>query len=203
MRGPLFVYPESHMRIAPPAPEQYIEVIRSRIVEGRTLNPYQYRPVVIPLHVTLSAATPQGNASFTIPSNQKFSLRQLIPHIVPVSVSDPLDAVSGVFNVGVPVPGDVLAGGTAEDLIYAKAQNCRVSVTLASSTFQLFPRLSFSLGDLMSFAGEAPNMFDMPGPLPQGTTIYMNASLSDTAAAGGNTQYGIVFAGTYISVESN
>jgi hypothetical protein len=191
------------MRIAPPAPEQYIEVIRSRIVEGRTLNPYQYRPVVIPLQVTLNAATPQGSASFTIPSNQKLSLRQFLPHIVPVSVSDAADAVSGVFNVGVPAVGDVFAGGTIEDRLLAKAMNCRVSITLASSTFQLFPRLSFSLGNLMRTFGSDVNLFDMPGPLPQGTTIYMNASLSDPNAAGGDTQYGIVFGGTYVSVESN
>jgi hypothetical protein len=203
MQGPLFVYPESPMRIAPPAPEQYIETLRSRIVEGRTLNPYQYRPVVIPLQVTLGASTLQGNASFTIPSNQKLILRQFIPHIVPLSVSSPLDAVSGVYNVGVPAAGDVLAGGAVEDLLLAKAMNCRVSITLASSTFQLFPRLAFSLADLMRSEADVTTLFDMPGPLPQGTNIYMNASLSDPSAAGSDTQYGIVFGGAYVSVESN
>lgn len=190
------------MSIAPPAPKYFIETLRSRIVEGRTMNPYQYRPITISLQVTLTAASPQGQAQFVIPSNQRMLLMGFTPHIVPVTLSNPLDATSGVYNVGVPGPGDVLAGGTVLDMLYAKALNCRVSLKLVSDTFDLFPRQDFALSDLMSLNGESPSMMDMPGILPQGTTLSLLASLQDTsaAAAGGDTEYGLVLTGAYIAV---
>ena len=186
--------------IAPPPQSNYIESLRSRIVEGRTLTPDQFRPVTISLQMTLSDTSPRGQANFTIPSNQRMLLMAFMPHIVPATMSNPLDATSGVFNVGVPAVGDVLAGGTVEDLIYAKAQNCRVSLGLVSQTFQLFPQYNFALSDLLAYNGESPSLMDMPGILPQGTTIDLLASLQDTAAAGGPTEYGIVLVGAYINV---
>ena len=186
--------------LAPPPPENFIESLRSRIVEGRTLTPYQYRPITIQLQTTMGAGQVRGNAQFTIPSNQRMLLFQFMPHIVPVSLSSPLDATSGVYNVGVPAPGDVLAGGTVEDLLYAKAQNCRVSLGLVSQTFQLFPQYNFALSDLMAQNGESPSLMDMPGILPQGTTIDLLTSLQDVNAAGSPTEYDIVLVGAYIEV---
>lgn len=190
------------MSLAPPAQKYFIESLRSRIVEGRTMNPYQFRPVVVPLQVTLNATSPQGQAQFVIPSNQRMLLMGFTPHIVPVTLSNPLDATSGVYNVGVPGPGDVLAGGTLLDVLYAKALNCRVSLKLVSSSFDLFPQQNFALSDLMSLNGQDPSLMDMPGILPQGTTISMLAALQDTsaAAAGGDTEYGLVLMGAYIGV---
>jgi hypothetical protein len=186
--------------IAPPPQSNYIESLRSRIVEGRTLTPDQFRPVTISLQMTLGATSPRGQANFTIPSNQRMLLFQFMPHIVPATLSNPLDATSGVYNVGVPAVGDVLAGGTVNDLLFAKAQNCRVSLGLVSQTFQLFPQYNFSLSDLMSYNGNDPSLMDMPGILPQGTTIDLLASLQDTGAAGGDTEYGIVLVGAYINI---
>jgi hypothetical protein len=186
--------------LAPPPKENYIESLRSRIVEGRTLTPDQFRPVTISLQVTLGSISPRGQAQFTIPSNQRMLLMQMTPIIVPATLSNPLDATSGVYNVGVPAPGDVFAGGTVRDLLYGKAQNCRVSLGLVSQTFQLFPQYSFSLADLMSENGECPSLMDMPGILPQGTTIDLLAALQDSAAAGGDTEYGLVLSGAYIAV---
>jgi hypothetical protein len=127
-------------------------------------------------------------------------LLQMTPLIVPVTLSSPLDATSGVYNVGVPAPGDVLAGGTITDLLYGKAQNCRVSLGLVSQTFQLFPQYNFALSDLMAENGEAPGLMDMPGILPQGTTIDLLAALQDLGAAGGDTEYGLRLDGLYIAV---
>jgi hypothetical protein len=186
--------------IAPPAPECYIETLRSRIVEGRTLSPDQYRPVVLPLQVTLGASRLVGSASFTLPSNQRFIVFQMMPHVVPVSVSAPADAVSGVFNVGVPAPGDIIAGGTIEDRLLTKAMNCRINLALVSYSFQLFPQQNFTLSDLSSVAGESPNLMDMPAILPQGTNIDLQASLQDAGAAGADTEYGILLVGAYINV---
>lgn len=186
--------------LAPPPKENFIEALRSRIVEGRTLTPDQFRPVTISLQVALSSASPRGNAQFTLPSNQRMLLLQMTPHVVPVSLSSALDATSGVYNVGVPAPGDVLAGGTVADLLYAKAQNCRMSLGLVSQTFQLFPQYNFALSDLMAFNGSDPSLMDMPGILPQGTTIDLLAALQDTGAAGSQTEYGLVLSGAFIAV---
>jgi hypothetical protein len=186
--------------IAPPAPDCLIETLRSRIVEGRTLSPDQFRPVVLPLQVTLGQNRQVGSASFTIPSNQRFIVFQFMPHIVPVSVSSPLDATSGVFNVGVPAPGDVLAGGTVEDRLLAKAMNCRINMAFVSYTYQLFPQLNFALSDLSSAMGESPGLMDMPAILPQGTNIDLQASLQDSSAAGADTEYGVLLVGAYITV---
>lgn len=186
--------------IAPPPRENYIESLRSRIVEGRTLTPDQFRPVTIQIQTTLGSASPRGNAQFTIPSNQRLLIFQMMPHIVPVSLSSALDATSGVYNVGIPAPGDVLAGGTVTDMLYGKAQNCRVSLGLVSQTFQFFPQYNFALSDLMAENGQSPSLMDMPGILPQGTTIDLLASLQDTAAAGSDTEYGLVLVGVYIAV---
>jgi hypothetical protein len=194
------------MQITPPPPDQFIESLRSRIVEGRTFNPDQYRPIVIPLQVVLGATQLQGQATFVIPSNQRLIIRQFLPHIVPIGsagnngLSDAANATSGVFNVGVPAAGDVLAGGTVEDRLWAWAQNCRVSLSMVSSTFQLFPQYQFSLGDLMSYNAAKTTLFDMPAIIPQGTTLEMLASLQDSTASGSNTQYGIVIVGTYEAV---
>ena len=190
------------MSLAPPAQKYFIESLRSRIVEGRTLNPYEFRPIVIPLQVTLNATASQGQAQYIIPSNQRMLLMGFTPHIVPVTLSNPLDATSGVYNVGVPAPGDVLAGGTVLDMLYAKALNCRISLKLVSSTFDLFPQQNIAISDFMSLNGESPSLMDMPGILPQGTTISMLAALQDTsiAAAGGDTEYGLVLTGAFIGV---
>jgi hypothetical protein len=188
--------------IAPPAPDCYIETLRSRIVEGRTLSPDQYRPVVLPLQVTLGASRLIGSASFTIPSNQRFLVFQFMPHIVPVSVSAAADATSGVFNVGVPAAGDIVAGGTVEDRLLTKMMNCRINMAFVSYTYQLFPQLNFSLSDLSSAMGESPSLMDMPAILPQGTNIDLQVSLQDSSAAavGADTEYGILLVGAYINV---
>lgn len=186
--------------IAPPSPDCYIETLRSRIVEGRTLSPDQYRPVVVPLQTTLGASNPRGSASFFIPSNQRFLVFQVIPLVVPVSLSDPLDATSGVFNVGIPAAGDVIAGGTIEDRLLTKAMNCRINLAMVSYSFQVFPQQNFALSDLSSVDGESPSLFDMPAILPQGTNIDLQAALQDVSAAGADTKYGIILVGAYINV---
>lgn len=186
--------------LTPPPPQNFIESLRSRIVEGRTINPYEYRAVVQPIQVTLGANRQQGTATFTIPSNQRLLIRQFVPIVVPVSVSDPLDSPTGQFTVGVPAPGDVFAGGTIEDRLYAKAQNCRIDLGLNSRMFNLFQQLSFPLSNLMAYNGEIAGLADQPGILVQGTTIDLTASLSDLAVAGGDTEYGIAILGAYVQV---
>lgn len=176
------------MPLNPPEKSQYIETLRSRIVEGRSLNPNEYRPVVIPLQVVLGPNRQQGQASFNIPSNQRFIVRQFIPIIVPANVS------AEGNTLGAP---PALTGG-AEDLLLARAQNCRIDLGLNSRMFNLFQQFSFPLSDLTSWYGGEANLKDMPGILVQGTTIDLTASLSDLAFAGADTQYGLAIAGLYV-----
>lgn len=177
------------MPLTPPDKAHYIETLRSRITEGRTLNPYQYRPVVVPLQVTLGANRQQGQASFNIPSNQRFIVRQFIPIVVPANVSDVANTMDGA---------SLLTTGGVEDMILARAQNCKIDLGLNSRMFNLFQQFSFPLSDLLFQYGGEANLKDMPGILVQGTTIDLTASLSDLNAAGGDTQYGLAIAGLYI-----
>lgn len=182
--------------LTPPAPANFIESLRSRIVEGRTLNPYEFRPVAIPLQVTLSATRQQGSASFTIPSNQRLIIRQFLPHVVPTAPSAPLNAPSAIpLNA---------AGGNFDTLV-ARAMNCRINLGMASRTFDLFAQSAFSLGDLFAQNGTDPSLFDMPGMLPQGTNIDLNAALVDPnvdVVPNGvpDCEYGLVLVGTYVQV---
>ena len=180
--------------LTPPPASNFIESLRSRIVEGRTLTPYEYRPVAIPLQVELSNTRPQGTASFTIPSNQRLIIFQFTPHVVPSSVSATGNA-PGAFGAG------FLNGGDNLDTILARAQNCRINLGMASRTFDLFVNSAFALSDLLSTDGTDPSLMDMPGMLPQGTNIDLNASIVDTSAAAGiPCEFGLVLIGAYVQV---
>jgi len=185
------------MLIAPPPQSNFIETLRSRIVEGRSLSPYEYRPIVIPLFVELGTLRLQGGAQFTLPSNERFRFRQIIPHVVMRTPSAETITNGGDFTAA----GGVFDGGDAPDRIYAKMANCRITLKMASQTFDLFPQFSFPLSDLSTFNGFETTMFDMPGILPQGTTIDLLASLSDPAAVGSDTEYGVILIGSYVSVD--
>ena len=180
--------------LTPPPAGNFIESLRSRIVEGRTFTPYEYRPVAIPLQVTLSDTRAQGTASFTIPSNQRLILMGFTPHVVPSNVSAAGNA-PGAFG------GGFLNGNTNLDTIIARATNCRINLGLASRTFDLFVNSAFALSDLLSTNGTTPSLMDMPGVIPQGTNIDLNASLVDTSAAAAvSCEYGLVLIGAYVQV---
>lgn len=185
--------------LAPPPKDVFQEVLRSRIVEVRSMNPYEFRTLIVPVWVPLSAAATRGTASYTIPSNTRFRVRQILPHIVPVNVTSETITNAGDFTAA----GGVYNGGDTLDRLYAKAMNCRINLGINSRTTDLFPQLSFPISDLFSTQGERPNFVDMPMILTQGTTIDLTASLSDTAAAISNsqTQYGLVFVGSLIRVD--
>jgi len=183
--------------IAPPPKEQFIEQLRSRIVEGRVITPYDYRAVAIPLFVTLGSSRLRGTASYTLPSNMRLRLRQVIAHVIPENVSSETITNEGDFTSA----GGVFQGGEIADRLYAKAQNCRVSLAMASRTFDFFPQFTFPLSDLQSFNGYPVSLTDMPGIIPQGTAIDLSASLVDSGAAASDTEYGIILIGSLIRVD--
>lgn len=190
------------MQIAPPPDNAYIQTLTSRIVEGRTITPYDYRAVVIPLYTTLSTAQPIGSATYTLPSNMKFRLRKITPHIAPLLVSNETITRPGNFQPQ-NLAGDVFAGGDVIDRLYGKAMNCRVNIALQSRAFDLTFNQAFALSDLMSENGVAPGFADQPGLILQGTTIDLNAGLIDTTAAvvGSPTEYGVLLIGSFIRVD--
>ena len=180
--------------LTPPPAGNFIESLRSRIIEGRTLTPYEYRPVAIPLQVSLSNTRAQGTASFTIPSNQRLIVFRLTPHLVPTDLNAAANSPTA-FGAG------FLNAGKNLDTILARAQNCRINLGMASRTFDLFVQQAFTLSDLMSTDGTDPSLMDMPGILPQGTNLDLNAALVDTtAAAAPSCEYGLVIIGAYVQV---
>lgn len=180
------------MQIAPPPVSSFIQAQTSRIVETRTITPYDYRAVAIPLFVTLSSGSPRGSASYTIPTNMRFRPRQLIPHVALVNPSAALETFAG---------GSPLANANGRDRLYAKAMNCRITLSFQSRAFDVNPNLAFPLSDLMSQHGEEASFLDMPGSILQGTTLDLSAGLNDTASAFSPTEYGIVLVGAFIRVE--
>lgn len=180
------------MQILPPPDNAYLQPLTSRIVEGRTITPYDYRTVAIPLYTTLTASVPRGAATYTLPTNMKFRVRQLIPHIALLNPSDATETFGGAL---------VMDNGGVMDRIYTKAMNCRVNLSFQSRAYEVMPNLSFPLSDLLAQSGEAPSFLDMPGSLIQGTTVDINVGLSDTSAAFSPTEYGIILVGAFIRVD--
>lgn len=182
------------MQIAPPPADAYLQPLTSRIIEGRTITPYDYRIAVIPLYTVLTGTTTRGSATYNIPSNMKFRVRQIIPHI---ALTNPSSADESYNDAGPAVS----YMGSAMDRIYTKAMNCRVSLAFQSRAFEVMPQMSFPLSDLLAQSGVAPSFLDMPGELLQGTTIDLSASLTDETAAFSDTEYGIVLVGAFIRVD--
>ena len=180
------------MQIAPPPADAYLQPITSRIIEGRTITPYDYRAVAVPLYTTLTSTTTRGSATYNIPSNMKFRVRQIIPHIALVNPAAETETWDGAT---------LLTGGTAMDRIYTKAMNARISLAFQSRAFEVIPNMSFPLSDLLAQSGEAPSFLDMPGELLQGTTIDLSVALSDADAAFSDTEYGIIIVGAFIRVD--
>ena len=190
------------MQIAPPPDNAYLQPLTSRIIEGRTIVPYDYRAVAIPLYTTLDAGTSKGSASYTIPTNMRFRVRQVIPHIALLSPS-----ADAEFPVADPTfhPGDfapnldpIYRSGGVFDRIYAKAMNCRISLAFQSRAFEVIPNLSFPLSDLFAQSGMSPSFLDMPGSILQGSTLDLNASLNDTDLGLSPTEYGVILIGSFI-----
>jgi len=181
------------MQIAPPPPNAFLQMQTSRIIEGRTITPYDYRAVAIPLYVTLSASNPRGSSSYTIPTNMRFRPRQLIPHIV---LPNPSSTEETFTNDGAPINAP-----NGFSRLYMKAMNCRVSLAFQSRAFEVMPNLSFPLSDLMAQNGGQASFLDMPGSILQGSTLDLNAGLMDTNAAFSPTEYGIILIGSFVRVE--
>lgn len=179
------------MQILPPPNNAFLQPITSRIIEARTITPYDYRAVALPLYTTLGSGQLQGSATYTIPTNMKMRIRQIQVHI---AVLDPADATEN---------GAGIYGGSIDirQRLYAKAMNCRASLAFQSRTFEVFPQYSFPLSDLMSQNGQGATFIDMPGTLIAGTTIDLNVGLTDSAAALSDTEYGIVLVGALIRVD--
>jgi hypothetical protein len=190
------------MQIAPPPDNAYIQTLTSRIIEGRTITPYDYRAMVLPLYTTLSTSQPIGSATYTIPTNMRFRVRSILPHVAPLRVSAETIANPGNFAPQ-NVAGDVFDGGDVIDRLYAKAMNCRINIAMQSRAFDLTYNQAFAISDLMAENGQGPSFLDMPGLILQGTTIDLNAALIDTDAdvIGSPTEYGIVLVGAFIRVD--
>lgn len=179
------------MQILPPPNNAYLQPITSRIVEARTITPYDYRAIALPLYTTLGASQLQGSATYTIPTNMKMRVRQIQAHIAVLDPADAAENGAGMYASSIDL----------RQRLYAKAMNCRASLSFQSRTYEVFPQFSFPLSDLMSQNGVTTTFLDMPGTLIEGTTIDLNVGLIDSNAALSNTEYGIVLVGALIRVD--
>ena len=179
------------MQITPPPDNAFLQPETSRIIEARTITPYDYRAIALPLYTTLGSSQLRGSASYTIPTNTKMVIRQIQAHVVVVDPASALEAGVGLYAANV----------TARTRLYAKAMNCRASLSFQSRTYEVFPQQSFPLSDLMSQNGQGTSFLDMPGTLIEGTTIDLNVGLEDPNAALSDTEYGVVLVGALSRVD--
>lgn len=179
------------MQIAPPPDNAFIQAETSRIIEARTITPYDYRAIALPLYTTLGSSQLRGSATYTIPTNMKMVIRQVQAHIAILAPSDAAENGVGIYAGSIDL----------RQRLYAKAMNCRANLAFQSRTYEVFPQFSFPLSDLMSQNGQGTTFIDMPGTLIEGTTIDLNVGLIDSAAALSNTEYGIVLVGALIRVD--
>lgn len=192
------------MPFQPPPQEAFIERIRSRIVEGRKLSPYDYESVVIPLYAVLDetggAYGPRGGAQFILPSEKRFRLQQVLPIVVLDTISNEVLTNGGVFVYDGAGPTLAIQGGDLFDRMYAKAQNCVIDMKFDSQEMQLNINASFRLSDLLD--GNGVDFFDTPTTFPADTSIDLFASLQDDSAAacGSPTQYGVLLIGQLVRV---
>ncbi len=196
------------MQIAPPPDNAFLQTLTSRVIEGRTITPYDYRAVAIPLYTTLGATAVRGSASYNIPTNMRLRVRQILPHIALLnpSANAEFPTADANFRPGSSTPAGgvgatILKSGDVSDRLYAKATNCRISLAFQSRAFDVMPQMFFPLSDLMAFHGEQASFLDMPGMILQGTTIDLNAGLLDANAAFSDTEYGVILVGALIRVE--
>lgn len=193
------------MQIAPPPDNAYLQPLTSRIIEGRLITPYDYRAVAIPLYTTLDGNTLRGSATYTIPTNMRLRMRQVIPHIAIVNPAADAEfpLADPQFHPGnfAPNTDAIFKSGGAADRILAKAMNCRISLAFQSRSFEVIPNMAFPLSDLMAQNGQSPSFLDMPGSILQGSTLDLNAGLADQSLALSATEYGVILVGALIRVD--
>lgn len=193
------------MQIAPPPDNAYLQPLTSRIIEGRIITPYDYRAVAIPLYTTLDGNTLRGSASYNIPTNMRFRVRQVIPHIALLSPSADAEfpAADPTFHPGdfAPNADAIYKSGGVMDRVMAKAMNCRISLAFQSRAYEVIPNLAFPLSDLFAQSGMSPSFLDMPGEILQGTTLDLNVGLTDPNLALSATEYGVILVGAFIRVD--
>lgn len=186
-----------------PGPADIISTVHSRAYEAQFLSPLDSPVKLIPLVVTLSTTTTSGSASYEVPAGYHLRLQAIRPHIALNPVTETLSQGGTLTNAAA---GLTANRGTALDVLVAKAMNCRVALTLQATQVPLFPQGALSLYDLMQYGGGAGARFlDIPGVLPSGTVVQLDATLVDTAAlaVGQATYYGVELVGALVESSSN
>lgn len=183
------------MPFTPPPQQNYIQRIRSRIEEGRSVSPYDSLAVAIPLVCRLTTAAPNGSAKLVLKNRSRFRLQQIIPIVNIVTPRLEVVTNAGDFRY---VIGSAFAGGDVFDRIYAKAHNCAIDLKFDSQEYPLNANASFRLSDLFEENGGSARFFDCPTTFSEDTSVDLLASLQDTAAADSLTEYGVLLVGSYV-----
>jgi hypothetical protein len=178
------------MPFQPPPPDAFQERVRSRVVELRSLNVYDYQPISIPLWCQLNSTNTRGNAQFITPPQKRLVILGVTPVVNILQPSQEVIANLGSFVYNGGGPTTVFAGGNVRDRLMAKALNCVIDFWAYNQDIQINFNRSICLGDFYT-GGVETNWLDNPTPWPDGSTFDLFASLNDSTAAGSTTEYGL------------
>lgn len=173
-------------------PKSAFEKLRARLTEYLGFTDGDYRAVVVPLKVSLSAALLTDTAKFQVPGTYKFALHEIRGHLQITDVSAESLAIAGLGNL------------SYLDRLAAKAANCKLQLVNADrDSLRIFERPNSS--DLVVQAlREETIKFKEPMMFGNSENIQLTGTLVDTATdiVGGATEYGVLLVGTLIRVRS-
>lgn len=183
------------MVTSPPAKRGFVEVARSRIVEGRTLGPNGHLPITFAMVTRLTAAAPRGTARWVVPPGFRLRLQELRGIVRFADATAETITTGGTYTAAQATA--LFTFGGLKGRIAAKAANCRVSLQRSDTGIALLQGDAMPLSDLRG----RPRFFDTPAPINERTSINLVAALQDTGAAGADaTEYGLLVTGTLVSI---
>lgn len=189
-----------------PAPSNFMEPIRSALAETLGLSYADIIPQVMNLRVTLDSTKTSDTDEYRIDGGYHFIGYEVRAHVASNVISSEVYAGAA---------GTLTSFGALQQLIAAKALNCRVELFNPDREALRYIETdvqnaagnvatSLSLGSLLPLAGGAPIKFCegneiLPLLVMEGDRIRMKATLNETAAAivGQQTEYGLTIIGAY------
>ena len=168
-----------------------------RLADAADLSNDRYRPVAVPLMVSLTTTTTTGKDTYVIPGKNKFVITRVRGHISLTSIlTETLSIMSGTTGVG---------NVGFLDRLAMKAVNAKLKLQDVDATKKIFDGTNdLILASILELVGGSPLDFsETPFIAGQGDVIQLDVSLqqTDSAVVGGATEYGVVLEGFLYRVE--
>lgn len=179
-----------------PRADRFIEITRSRIVEARSIDLKNIRSGTFPMYVSLTQAQATKQRKFIVPRGKTLRIKGFRPHLRIV-----VPSAETITNLGTLAgAGSVFTTGQIADRIFGKGQNCRLGLRMTYNDIPFFDSRVVALSQFMSFMSAKPvGFYDFPAVIRGGTTIELNATLKEAAAAGSATEYGLLLVGALVA----